>query len=75
LVLRDFAIELAVYTVLAVAYTAVVLQLLRGPLTRLFHNNTTLYAFVGLGLIVVQGALLDVFTSFLLDRLGLGRLR
>jgi hypothetical protein len=46
---------------------------LNAPLTRLFHTNLVTYAFVALGLIVAQGALLDVVTSFLLERLRLDR--
>ncbi|HIE38367.1 MAG TPA: hypothetical protein EYH30_03655 [Anaerolineales bacterium] len=72
--IRNLAIELVLYGILVVAYFVVVLELLSEPLTRLFHNDLTLYAFAGLGLIVAQGVLLDAATSFLLDRLGLGRL-
>ena len=73
--LREFLIELIVYGVLVTAYSAVVLQLLSEPLSRLFDNNLVVYALVSLLLIVAQGALLDIITSFLLDRLRLGRPR
>ncbi len=72
--LRNFLIELMVYGVLVSAYSVVVLRLLGEPLTELFGSNLTTYAFIGLGLIVAQGVLLDIITSFLLDRLRLGRL-
>lgn len=72
--LRDFVIELIVYGLLVVTYAAVVLRLLSKPLARLFHNNLVVYAFATLGLIVVQGALLDVITSFILNQLRLERL-
>ena len=72
--LRNFVVELMVYGVLVTAYSVVVLRLLGEPLARLFHSNLVTYALAALGLIVAQGVLLDVITSFLLDRLRLGRL-
>ena len=73
-VIRDLLIELAVYGVLVVVYSFVASRLLEMPLARLFHSNLTVYAFVGLGLIVAQGLLLDAITSFMIDRLRLDRL-
>jgi hypothetical protein len=72
--LRNFIIELIVYGVLVAAYSVVVLRLLHEPLVRLFHSNLGTYAFIGLGLIVAQGVLLDVITSWLLGQLRLERL-
>ena len=72
--IRNFAIEVLVYAVLVVIYFFLVLRLLAHPLLELFENNLTLYAFVDLALIVVQGIVLEFVTSFLLDRLGLERL-
>ena len=72
--LRNLVIELIGYGLLIVAYSVVAQRLLSEPLARLFDNNLVAYAFVGLGLIVAQGLLLDVITSFLLDQLHLDRL-
>lgn len=72
--LRNLLIELVLYSILVVTYFAIVLRLLSEPLTRLFHTNLVTYAIIGLGLIVAQGALLDVITSFLLERLRLEQL-
>jgi hypothetical protein len=72
--LRNLVIELIVYGVLVITYSAVVLQLLGTPLSRLFRDNLGTYALISLALIVAQGVLLDVITSFLLERLRLGRL-
>jgi len=72
--LRNFVVELIVYGILVVAYSFVVLRLLGEPLAGLFNSNLTTYAVMSLGLIVAQGVLPDVITSFLLDRLQLGRL-
>lgn len=69
--LRNLVIELIAYGILVITYFILVLRLLSEPLTRLFHTNLVVYAILGLGLIVAQGALLDVITSFLLDRLKL----
>lgn len=71
---RNFAIEVLVYGVLVLGYFFLVLRFLGRPLYDLYTNNLALYAFVALGLIVVQGAVLEVVTSFLIDRLGLERL-
>ncbi|HEX6305496.1 MAG TPA: hypothetical protein VFZ76_14975 [Anaerolineales bacterium] len=70
----NFAIELVVYGVLVVGYFYVVLRFLETFLTGLFRNNTTLYAFLGLGLVVGQGVLLEAVTSYILDWLNLERL-
>lgn len=72
--IRNFVIEILIYAVLVVGYFIVVLRLLGGFLEGMFHGNLTLYAFVALGLIVAQGALLELLTSFLVSRLGLERL-
>ena len=71
--LRNFVIELIVYGILVTAYSIIVLRLLGEPLSRFFDSNLTVYAFISLGLIVAQGVVLDLVTSFLLDRLRLGR--
>lgn len=72
--LRNLVVELMVYGVLVVAYSVVVLRLLGEPLARLFGSDLIAYAFVGLGLIVAQGLILDVITSFLVNQLRLDRL-
>jgi hypothetical protein len=72
--MRNFVIELVIYGILVIVYSLVVLRLLGEPLARLFGSNLITYALISLGLIVAQGVLLDLITSFLLDRLRLGRL-
>jgi len=74
LLIRNFAIELLVYSAMVLVYSAVALRWLRGPLCELFSSNLLAYAALSLGLIVVQGALLDVLTAFLLDQLPFERL-
>lgn len=74
MLVRNFVIELIVYSILVVAYFVVAIRLLGEWLARLFHSNLVTYALISLGLIVAQGVLLDVITSFLLDRLDLSRL-
>jgi hypothetical protein len=71
--IRNFLIEIVVYAVLVVGYFFLVLRLLGEYLKTLVEGNPSLYAFVALGLIVAQGALLEVVTSFLVSRLGLER--
>jgi hypothetical protein len=72
--IRNVVIELIGYGILVVAYAVLVAPLLEEPLARLFGNNLIAYAFVGLGLIVAQGLILDVITSFLVNQLRLDRL-
>ncbi len=72
--IRNFAIELLIYAVLVVGYFALVLRFLGEPLKKLFMGNLTLYAVAALALIVVQGVVLELLTSFLVSRLGLDRL-
>ena len=69
--IRNLVIELLVYGILVSIYALIVLRLLGEPLKALFHENLTIYAFTGLGLIVVQAVMLERLTFFLLDRLGL----
>jgi hypothetical protein len=71
--IRNFVIEVLIYGALVVGYFVLVLRLLGEPLKKLFADNLTLYAFAALMLIVVQGAALELLTSFLVSRLGLER--
>jgi hypothetical protein len=73
-IIRNFVIELAVYGALIVAYFIIVLSTLGGWLTKLYHQNLVVYAFVALILIVVQAVFLEAVTTFLIERLGLERL-
>lgn len=72
--IRNFVIELLVYAVLVIGYFLVVLRFLADPLNALFHTNLTLYGVLALGLILVQGVVLEAITSFMLDWLALERL-
>lgn len=69
--LRAFLIEIALYAVLLLAYFLVVLRFLGRPLNELFQLNLWVYAFATLLLIVAQSVLLEMVTSFLIERLGL----
>jgi hypothetical protein len=69
--IRNLIIELIIYGVLLVGYFYLVLRFLGGFLTNLFTNHNTLYAFLGLGLIVVQGVFLEALTSLLIRMLRL----
>lgn len=71
---RNLFIEMMVYGILLVGYFFIVIWFLGEPLKNLFDQNLTLYAIVGLGLIVIQAVLLEFITSLLFDFLGLHRL-
>lgn len=70
----SFVIEIVIYSVLVVAYFLVVLQFLADPLYRLYSSQLVLYAFLALGLIVVQAVALETVTSFIMGLLGLDQL-
>lgn len=72
--IRNVVIALIGYGLLTVAYAVFIAPLLERPLDRLFDNTLAAYALVGLTLIVVQGLILDVITSFLLNQLHVDRL-
>ena len=58
--------ELVVYAVFVLAYFFLVLHFLGGWIKHVFDQNKTLYAFVALGLIIVQGVALEMLTTALL---------
>ena len=73
ILVRGLLIEFAIYGVLLVIYLFTVLQMLDEWLTRLFNTQLVAYAFLGLGLIVAQGMLLDTITYVLVRWLKLDR--
>jgi hypothetical protein len=74
ILIRNFVIEMVIYGLLVLGYFFLVLRLLGDPLKDLFDQNILLYALVALGLIVAQSVLLEMVTSFLMNRLKLERL-
>ena len=70
--LRAFLIELAIYSLLIVAYFFLVLHFLGPSLAHLGKTNIALYALLSVGLILGQAVLLEWVTTFLL-RLIRGR--
>ena len=73
LLIRNLVLELVIYAVLLVGYFFLVLRYLGELLADLFRNQTLVYAFIGLGLIVTQGVLLEILTSLLIRMLRLDR--
>ena len=68
---RNFLIEVVIYSALLLVYFLVVLRFLGEPLNELFHQNLTFYAGATLALIIAQSVLLDFVTTFLVNRLDL----
>ena len=64
--LGSFLVELLVYAVFVFAYFFLVLHFLGGWIKHIFDQNKTLYAFVALALIIVQGVALEMLTTALL---------
>lgn len=74
LILRNFLIEMLIYGVLLVGYFFFALRYFKQPLADYFNDNLTLYAFIGLGLIVAQAVMLDMVVTFLFNAIGLDRM-
>ena len=64
--LRSFVVEIVVYAALVTGYILLVLHLLGDRLKPLFDANKPLYAVTALLLIIGQGWLLELFTTWLL---------
>ncbi|MRR33330.1 hypothetical protein EG829_01345 [bacterium] len=64
--LGSYLAELALYACFVFAYFFLVLHFLDDSLKKVFDANKTLYAFLALALIIVQGVLLEMMTSALL---------
>jgi hypothetical protein len=71
--IRAFLIELAIYSLLVVGYFFAVLHFLAGWINDLEKSHITLYAFVALALIIVQGIVLETVTTWLMRLLQGGR--
>jgi len=76
---RNLIIEIIIYSSLIFVYYLLVLRWLGDWIAAIFDSNLYRYAFMGLGLIVVQAVLLDILTSFLmkyikLDQFGIRRI-
>jgi hypothetical protein len=63
---RTFLVEFAVYVALVILYFSFVLKFLGSWLVKIYETNRPLYAALALGLIVVQGVVLEAVTSALL---------
>ena len=75
LLIRNFVLEMLLYGAFLAIYFFIVLRYLGEPLYGLFHDDLQKYAFISLGLIIGQAVILDLIITFLLDRLGLDRLK
>ena len=64
--LRSYLVELLVYSALVAGYYFLVLHFLGDWLYGIYKNNHRLYAALALGMIVVQGLVLEIFTRLLL---------
>ena len=64
--LKSFLVEVSLYALLVTGYFFLVLHFLSQWLKGLFDDHKFYYAFVALGLIVLQGVLLESLTTALL---------
>lgn len=80
LLFRNLLIEIIIYSFLIFGYYLLVLRWLDDWLLSVFNSNLVYYAFVGLGMILIQAVLLDFVTSYLMkfiktDQFGIRRIR
>ena len=69
--MRSLALELVIYSPIVTLYYFLVLRRINNWLTNLFNASSTAYAAVAVLLVVVQGVILEMLTSWLLRRIGL----
>ena len=69
--LRSLLIEIVIYIPFVGLFFVLVLRYASPHLTRLYHDNLTAYAVLALVLIIAQGSVLELFTSWLLRKIGL----
>jgi hypothetical protein len=69
--MRSFGLEMLLYLPPALIYLALLLHFATGPLQHLSEIAPTAYALLCLIVIVGQGVLLEIFTSWLLRKIGL----
>jgi hypothetical protein len=69
--MKNLAIELAIYAPLVSGYFFLALHFGEDYIIQLYNEMPVLYSIVGTLLILAQGVLLEAFTSWLLRRIGL----
>ena len=71
--LHRFGVQMVIYGVLVSIYLYLVWRYLGDWLLTLYQDNLPLYAVVCLVFIVVQAVVLDTVTTFIMDRLAIGK--
>ncbi len=69
-IVRNFVIGLTIYFLLIAGYVFA-LRWLREPLLKLYDHRMTVYALIGLALIIAQGIILESITNFLVEHVGM----
>ena len=73
--LKDVLLEILVNAIISITYFFLLLQFLNQPLTNLFHNDITMYGIVCVLFTITQGFVLDSVTGFMMNILGLHRIK
>jgi hypothetical protein len=68
--MRSLSIELAIYAPLVTVYFILVMHFAKKPLVDLYHEAPVLYAILATLVIIAQGVLLEIVTSWLLRKIG-----
>lgn len=69
--MRSLAIEVAISIPIVTAYFLLVISLAKDYLVELYYQELPIYSIVATAIIVLQGVLLEVLTSWLIRRFGL----
>jgi len=71
---RKLFIELSIYFVLLVICFLLMKISLEDLLQKLFDENLGLYGLIGLGMILFQSVIVEIFSSFLANKITLDRM-
>ena len=63
---KELLIEAVVFSLVVAGYFFLVLHFLGTWLKELFDSNRTLYAFIALGTMILQGIGLETFTTYII---------
>ncbi len=69
--LRSILLEIAIYVPVVAVYFWLILRYVGDKFTSLYQDSLALYAIAATLAIIIQGVLLEMFTSWLLRRFGL----
>jgi hypothetical protein len=70
---RKLVIELSIYLILIILYFLFVKISLEDLMYRLFNENLGLYGLIGISIIVFQGVVIEIISTFLTNQITMDR--